>query len=152
MVQSFSGTHEFHPTVWADPDVGLEDPGQADLLTDLIESGRCPRCEGPLSPLPHWLPAGSRLTRCRSIPICGPCGTDEVYEQLDAATGIGWGLSWADMWPIAHEEIEERRTRRMSQTKPAILAGDGRLIAEDGSPQIVDPRNTGGWAQYGGHE
>jgi hypothetical protein len=33
--------------------------------------------------------------------------------------------------------------------KPAILTGDGHLLTEDGSVTVINPCNTGGWAQYG---
>jgi hypothetical protein len=78
-------------------------------------------------------PAGSRITQCRSIPICGPCGSDECFEQLDGAAGIGWGLSAAGEWPVDVEDIVERRDRYMPQRQPAIITGDGNLITEDGS-------------------
>lgn len=147
-VRSFSGTHDFHPTVLADTDA--DEQGNAERIIEDIEAGRCPRCWGPLTRFPHELPAGSRVTRCRSIPICGPCGGDEVYEQCDGAQGIWYGLSSAGEWPISVDDIEERRTRYEQQAKRAILTGDGHLVTEDGSMPIVNPRNTGGWAQYGG--
>jgi hypothetical protein len=37
----------------------------------------------------------------------------------------------------------------MAQMKPAILTGDGHLITDDGVSEVINPRNTGGWAQYG---
>lgn len=109
---------------------------------------RCPRCERPLPQPPEW-PAGSRITACRSIPICGRCGSDEVYEQLDGAQGYGWGLSSAGCWPIPVDEIDERRARYQQQAKPAILTADGHLVTKDGSTPVTNPCNTGGWAQYG---
>jgi len=94
-------------------------------------------------------PAGSRITKCRSIPICGRCGWDEVCEQLDADADIGWGLSSAGCWPLSWEEIEERHDRHQGQMKPAILTADGQLITDDGVFPVMNPCNTGGWAQYG---
>jgi hypothetical protein len=32
---------------------------------------------------------------------------------------------------------------------PAILTGDGHLITGEGVAEVVNPRDTGGWAQYG---
>jgi len=81
--------------------------------------------------------------------ICGRCGSDEAFEAIDAATGHGWGISSAGDWPIPVEEIDERRARHYQQMKPAILTGDGHLITEDGSAPVINPCNTGGWAQYG---
>ncbi len=70
--------------------------------------------------------------------------------MMDAARGIGgWGLSSAGEWPVHIEDIDERHSRYMAQMKPAVLTGDGHLVTEDGSTPIVNPRNTGGWAQHG---
>lgn len=146
-VRTFSGTHDFDPTVLADTDV---EDWQAGYIVTNIKSGLCPRCERPL-PSPPEYPAGSRITECRSIPICGRCGSDEATEGMDAACGIGWGLSPASCWPIPTDEIDERRARWMKQAQPAILSGD-RLITEDGSTPVTIPCNTGGWAQYGTSE
>jgi hypothetical protein len=145
-IHTFSGTHPFHSTVLSDTDA--DEQGNADDIIWNIEHGRCPRCEGQLPTMPEF-PAGSRITKCRSIPICGPCGSDEVYEQVDSAAGIGWGLSSAGEWPVPVEEIDERRDRYQPQMRPAILTGDGHLISQDGVGQVVNPCNTGGWAQYG---
>jgi hypothetical protein len=45
-------------------------------LVALIDAGTCPRCEIPL-PKADELPAGSRVTDCRCIPICRLCGSEE---------------------------------------------------------------------------
>lgn len=145
-VRTFSGTHDFDPTVLADTDA--DEAGTDDDIIWAIETGRCPRCWGPL-PTPPELPAGLRITECRSIPICGPCGSDEAYQQMDAAKGMGWGLSAAGEWPVYDEDIEERRARYQRHMRPAILTADWHLVTEDGSMPITNPRNTGGWAQYG---
>jgi hypothetical protein len=145
-IRTFSGTHAFDPTVLVDTDA---DDCDADNIVWNIEHGRCPRCEGPLPTMPEF-PAGSRITQCRTIPICGRCGSDECFEQVDGASGVGWGLSAASEWPVDVEVIDERRERYMAQMKPAILTTGGHLITDDGVGQIVNPCNTGGWAQYGG--
>lgn len=150
-IQTFSGTHPWHPSVLVDTDADAQ--GNADDIIYDIEHGLCPRCEGPLQRANHDIPAGSRITQCRSIPICYRCGDDEKYEALDAATGQGWGgISAASCWPLPIEEIEERKLRYEKHAVPAILAFDrkrGVLVTEDGVSQVVNPRNTGGWAQYG---
>lgn len=138
-IQSFSGVHPWHPTLLLDTDA--HDEGNADDIIWNIEHGRCPRCEGPLPVMPEY-PAGSRITKCRSIPICGPCGTDEVYEQL------GDGLSSAGAWPLPMREIEERRAWFEGAARPAIVSGDC-LITSDGVGPVSIPCDTGGWAQYG---
>ncbi len=146
-IRTFSGTHAFHPTVLADTDA---DADTAADITEAIEDGRCPRCWGPLPTMPEC-PAGSRITKCRSIPICGRCGSDEAYEQMDLACGIGYGLSCASEWPLDVELITERREDHERAMKPGIgILRNGQIITEDGSMPIVNPRNTGGWAQYGG--
>lgn len=146
MIRTFSGTHDWDPSALIDTDAEME--GNADEIVYNIASGRCPRCEGPLPTLPDY-PAGSRATACRSIPVCGRCGSDEVYENLDAATGKGCGISSVGRWPLDVEEIGERRTRYEQLMKPAILTPDEHLVTEDGSSPVTNPRNTGGWAQYG---
>jgi hypothetical protein len=147
--RTFSGTHPFHLTVLTVlTDTDAYEEGNADQIIEDIEAGRCPRCQGPLPMMPEFR-AGSRITACRAIPICGRCGSDEVYERLDGAQGHGYGLSSAGCWPISNEDIGERRARYQQQAKPAILTGDGHLITEDGAAPVTNPRNTGGWAQYG---
>ena len=116
-LRTFSGTHSWHSSVLNDTDAYEE--GNADEIIDNIESGRCPRCERPLPQPPEW-PAGSRITACRSIPICGRCGSDEVYEQLDGAQGYGWGLSSAGV--LADPRRRDRRAPRPIPT--AGEAGD----------------------------
>jgi hypothetical protein len=41
-VRSFSGTHDWHPSVLND--TGADEEGNADQIIEDIESGRCPRC------------------------------------------------------------------------------------------------------------
>lgn len=138
MIQTFSGTHPWHPTVLADTDA---DEYLAEDIINNIEAGRCPRCERPLPTMPEY-PAGSRITSCRSIPICGRCGTDEVYEQLSA------GLSSAAWWPLPVDEIDARKAEFEAVSTTAILSGDT-LITVEGAAQVVNPCDTGGWAQFG---
>ncbi|MGO9386112.1 MAG: hypothetical protein ACLP4W_29615 [Mycobacterium sp.] len=149
-IRTFSGTHPFHPTVLSDTDADIE--GNSDDIISDIEHGICPRCGGPLPTMPEF-PAGSRITKCRSIPICGRCGSDEVNEQCMAEAGIGWGLSSAGEWPVPTEHIEERRACWDAHSRPAILTvtdGDLHLLDEDGVARVINPLNTGGWARYGG--
>ena len=122
--------------------------GNADEIIDNIESGAAHVVSGRYRSRPNGR-RGSRITACRSIPICGRCGSDEVYEQLDGAQGYGWGLSSAGCWPIPVDEINKRRARYQQQAKPAILTADGHLVTKDGSTPVTNPCNTGGWAQYG---
>jgi hypothetical protein len=104
MVRSFSGTHRFRPQcllcVWgADFATTGQSVSTVEELVRRIDSGRCPRCAGPLaSPLP---PAGSRSTRCRCIPVCTPCGTHEALVQRDGGPGR---FAYVTHWP--HERAE----------------------------------------------
>ncbi len=138
-IQSFSGVHPWHPILLLDTDA--HDEGNADDIIWNIGRGRCPRCEGPLPQMPEY-PAGSRITKCRSIPICGPCGSDEVYEQL------GDGLSSAGAWPLPLSEIKARLAKYEGAARAALASGD-LLITSEGALPLTVPRNTGGWAQYG---
>jgi hypothetical protein len=135
-IRTFSGTHDFDPTVLADTDA--PEQGNADEILWDIWHGICPRCTGPLPAMPEY-PAGSRITHCRTIPICGRCGTDEAYEQHDATMGLGYGLSSAGCWPVERTRIDERRERYMSQATLAVIDVNS----------ITSPRNTAGRAQYG---
>ena len=51
----------------------------AGLLHD-IDHDACPRCQGPTRRSPGEIPAGSRVTSCRCIPICAECETRETHE------------------------------------------------------------------------
>jgi len=55
--------------------------GHVVMVTKTIDDERCPRCLDPL-PEPPIMPAGSRVTECRCIPICSACGTHEVFSDL----------------------------------------------------------------------
>jgi hypothetical protein len=146
-IRTFSGTHDYHPSVLNDTDAPVE--GNADDINWDIEHGRCPRCEGPLLLKPDTKPPGSSITQCRTIPICQRCGEDEIYEDWDANHGIGWGRSPASCWPRPVKEIEERMERWHSQAVVGIPTADGQVISEYGAAPVIIPRNTGGWAQYG---
>lgn len=137
-IRSFSGMHDWHPSALIDTDA--DDGGDPDTIIWNIENSRCPRCERPLPELPEY-PAGSRITACRSIPICGPCGSDEVDH-----------LAPASYWPVDVDEIDARRSRFESFTQTGILELDSDtpvVLTEAGATPIMHPCNTGGWAQYG---
>jgi hypothetical protein len=55
IVRTFSGTHDWHPSVLNDTDAAEQ--GNADEIIENIEHGVCPRCEGPLPTMPEY-PAG----------------------------------------------------------------------------------------------
>jgi hypothetical protein len=148
LVWTFSGTHEFRSTCLADADA--HEQGVADQIVADIDDGRCPRCRRPLTTKPGHLAAGSRVTRCRCIPICSTCGSDEANETVDGMRGIGSGLSAAGHWPIPVEELEGRHARHNQRTEVAIFGVEnGSLIGEHGSIPVINTCDTGGWAQYG---
>lgn len=118
---AFFDGHPFDATVLLDTDVDAG--GDASAIIWNIEHGWCPRCEDPLPDLPEF-PAGSRITACRSIPICRRCGQDEAFEGMDADEGTGDGISGASYWPIAVEEIEERAARWYRRGKLMTIALD----------------------------
>lgn len=140
-MRSFSGVHEFGPDILLDTDA---DPDQADEIVWNVEHGFCPRCEGKL-PKPPEYPAGSRITRCRSIPICGRCGGDEALEgEYEGA------ISAASCWPLRSENItaREEQAARDSEVVTGILLDDS-IITTSGVSPIRLREHPGGWAEFG---
>ena len=151
MTASFSGAHPFRPQCLLDAFGNPDD----DLLTDVIrliegvDRGECPRCRGPLPQAPG-LPAGSRLTRCRCIPVCGPCGDHEGIPASWRANYIGAEVD--DLgWLIDPAEREEERAAFYAAhpPQPAILGPAGVLVTEDGAGPIAGRPRPGGWAEFG---
>jgi hypothetical protein len=65
-------------------DRGIVGHALVGLLHD-IDHGACPRCQGPMRGFRSQIPAGSRVTWCRCIPICADC---ETLETREAAIGV----------------------------------------------------------------
>jgi hypothetical protein len=78
-IESFSGAHPFRPLCLAEL---LDDPDQVYDITAMIDLGHCPRCEERMLPQRPNYPAGSRVTRCRCIPICSACGSHEAFVAI----------------------------------------------------------------------
>ncbi|GMA24678.1 hypothetical protein GCM10025864_24370 [Luteimicrobium album] len=90
-MQSFSGTHAYDPAHVVDRfELAAGEPllgGELEavrryvdgMFTFEIETGSCPRCEGPLD---VETAAGSRVTTCRCVPICTECGLDEALGEI----------------------------------------------------------------------
>jgi hypothetical protein len=132
-IRSFSDTHDWDPDVLNDTDT---DASTASMIIDNIEHGRCPRCAGPL-PQPPDIPAGSRITQCRSIPICSHCGSEEADEFMLAFRRIGRGMLAASEWPVRPKDQRDEGFEAKAARVPL-------------SPSAAkNPHNTGGWAQYG---
>jgi hypothetical protein len=60
----------------------------AGLLHD-IDHDACPRCQGRSRTSPTEIPAGSRVTSCRCIPICAEC---EARETKEASIGVVYSV------------------------------------------------------------
>lgn len=154
MSNSYSGAHPFRPQcalrsiAEAFPDIEGAGQSFAADVTAKIDSGICPRCSGPL-PTGNIFPAGSRLTRCRCIPICDRCGSDEVYE-LVSRTGR---LSGVWQWPVGKSAITRRRNKFKAQCTPASIVADGHgggvVLDDEGVTQIKLRPNPGGWLEFG---
>jgi hypothetical protein len=141
MTRSFSGTHEFFPQCLAE--LLDEEPEQINNIRKDIEAGCCPRCWGAL-PSPPVSPAGSRVTRCRCVPICGPCGEHEAM-----------GLVHPGDWPLEPDDVRDELEEwyRQAETTTGIITGgpDGApvLITEQGATTPKLRPHSGGWAEFG---
>lgn len=80
-IVSFSGAHPFRPSCLADLGMVMDEVAE---ITLAVDAGDCPRCGASLPE--NCLAAGSRMTRCRCVPVCGECGTDEARLE---AVGSG---------------------------------------------------------------
>lgn len=152
-IESFSGTHAYNPTCarasveldWFEEfEIGLNVLSQvhADGVTERLETGICPRCDGPID---LERTAGSRVTTCRCIPICPACGEDEAFQPA-----LGRPMSRIWQWPISRGHRTRRRNKVMEQSvvTTGILSGST-LITEDGAHPIQLRANSGGWAEHG---
>lgn len=143
--RSFSGTHpyrsecvrgivELTASLNEVPDAAMQADAMAGYVDGALEQGCCPRCGGPLLPDDHpdvWMPAGSRETLCRCIPICGECGGDEATCDVSILS-----------WPIDAEDMHHRRAEMMKHFAPV------ELTPEDVA-KIRPARMTGGWGELG---
>jgi hypothetical protein len=155
-IQSFSGAHPYRPQCVIDVianewleyglDVTKRATEMAVTITVKIDAGTCPRCNGVLD---LDMCAGSRATRCRCVPICGRCGSDEGNQTI-----LGTGMSQAWRWPLRKGDITRRRNKvdAMGETVIALMVpGDGALsmLTEDGVSQVKMRPNPGGWLEFG---
>jgi hypothetical protein len=148
-MRSFSGAHPFRPQCAIDRLAGLdEDETEEQVLriTNEIDSGRCPRCGGPL-PRPPTFPAGSEVTACRCIPICGMCGDHETMMDVEFALAKVAGEDFPEIkdgledWPIAGvvEDMERRITQPPTNVETAKVSFN----------QIATPPPMSGWSKFG---
>jgi hypothetical protein len=75
---------ERHLDRQGETDRGIVSHALVGLLHD-IDHGACPRCQGRLRGFRSQIPAGSRVTSCRCIPICSDC---ETLETREASIGV----------------------------------------------------------------
>lgn len=154
-LRSFSGTHAYRPTCVSgaaklaavtdfgfDPvdDAALEKIGAhwAEVVAGRLDRGQCPRCRGALPELPE-LPAGSRVTACRCIPICGSCGADEATYPLPL---------WR--WPTSRSAVSRRRNKLLREFPPqSAILHDGSVIDVTGAQEFKMREHPGGWAEFG---
>ncbi|UGQ59869.1 hypothetical protein LSF60_10565 [Rhodococcus pyridinivorans] len=143
MTRSFSGRHGFNATCLIDV-CSIDDIARVE---EDITDGTCPRCWGRL-PEPPEYPAGSRVTSCRCIPICGTCGTDESDESLSDG-----GISDPSLWPIDRDEIDARRAWMLANSRMVVLdIGSMQALDENGVTAVHPRPNPSGWAEFGRDE
>lgn len=148
--ESYSGTHPYRPQCAIESitrdDWGFDATSVATdwvvSVTQQVDQGVCARC-GEDFPGGDVLPAGSRLTACRCIPVCGPCGEDEANQQI-----LGREVSPVWKWPVRKSDRTKRRNKVMEHAEPAILSGDT-ILTEHGATKVDLTPRSGGWAQYG---
>ena len=160
MIRTFSGMHAFRQSCLRfEIERGLNDEAQAgngdvdeiesdadeieEQLLALIETEKCPRCEGGYQE--KEIPSGSRVSACRCIPVCWRCGRQEPH------------VLWApNAWPIGQDIAAFIDTQLAQGMKPAMLVrgsdGTTKLLHEDGVGDVDMTPSTGGWLQFGSDE
>ena len=155
--RSFSGAHPFRPqcvidaivSVWAaaDADLDVKDMARdnAATITTKIDGGVCPRCDDPLD---LGNTAGSRVTRCRCVPVCPACGADEAHQGL-----LRTGLSAPWRWPIRRGDRTKRRNKVASRSSLApLVMGEGgsmSLLTDKGVSEVRMRPHPGGVMEFG---
>jgi len=118
--------------------------GYAEVLTKRwVSVGCCPRCGSGL-PKPPVSPAGSRVTACRCIPICGTCGEHEALSTTSPSE-----------WPLDPEDVREQMAQWLATgtSSLALLAPEGDdcycVVDGDGVTPVRPRQHPGGWAEFG---
>jgi hypothetical protein len=157
VINSFSGAHPFRPQCIiteledADPDeflpefAAISPVDRAHAMTVGMDHGFCPRCLGPLPEEPIK-PAGSRITSCRCVPVCGQCGEDEV---LLAMGGTAPSIT---LWPVRRTLMLERLGVWRQAATAGVIAGgaDGPVVIEEtGVTKVKAGPPSGGWLEFG---
>jgi hypothetical protein len=151
MRRSFSGAHPFRPQCLVTALEPSSDPKgealveRATHLVGEIDRGRCPRCGGPLSTA-SGLPAGSRVTACRCVPICGSCG---AHEALFGGQAVQWASE--RFTPESVTADLERASAKATTVIAMIIKDDEGMKMLDNSgvwPVELRP-HPGGWLEFG---
>jgi len=110
-VSTFSGAHPFRPqcvieALERDHDLTHDEQVEvAAQMVECIEDGRCPGCgqrNAAFEVDSTLMPAGSRATACRCIPICPACG--ELEGMTMPPTPSGWSAFDYDDAPDSDEQ------------------------------------------------
>jgi hypothetical protein len=102
-----------------------------ETLVQMIDAGRCPRCEDPLPSVP----AGSKATPCRCIPVCSSCGDQEDFALISALS-----------WPL---DAEEREECDYEYEEALCRIGEKVTTMEVETSTLELQEHPGGWAEYG---
>lgn len=154
-IDSFSGTHLYDIDCvktsveldWIDQDVF--DDARLDELSSswarrvnrAVTESTCPRCGDKFDE--HLVPAGSRVTICRCIPICSACGEDEAFQEM-----LNNEISRVWQWPVSKSARTRRKNKVMANGRLATMVGD-QVLSKDGVTRIKPRPHPGGWAEYG---
>lgn len=154
MTESFSGCHPYSPhclEFQLDTDqleLEIEDAAAGTMavatITNLVHLGLCPRCgEGDLQEEGGLQPVGSRVTRCRCIPVCSTCGT---HEAIPGNQVTPW------CWPLDPGEIEAELDLVCATSTATVMqveTGAPLVLSDDGVDQVQLRPHPGGWAEFG---
>jgi hypothetical protein len=143
LIQSFSGAHPFRPQCLVEGCLHATSPTNlergiaiAQVLVESIDSRSCPRCGAALPTRPE-LPAGSRVTSCRCIPICGRCGQHEAFEGF--LKGDRYAVTPPTRWPIRQGIISRDVNRLQKNSTPSTITLNDLRPAD----------SLTGWAEFG---
>lgn len=152
-MRTWSGQHPFTPeclrTAYESAVVGRPDlPSPNDFVAQVlaaVEAGCCPRCSGPLCP-PEGsqdIAGGSRVAKCRCVPICPQCSTREgLGPGMDLPPGT---LIEFPFWPGDGERERVAFEAALNASlMPFFVNEDGHMVVTDSGEAVrLRPRHTG---------
>jgi hypothetical protein len=153
-VQTFSGAHPFRPACLlsayresSDEEVDCTDE-VAVLIERYIDRGLCPRCGRRYQE--REMPAGSRVTSCRCIPVCRECGRAEALEGFALAeingpedSALLGMIGPVCEWPIDADE------QTMAIAEFDLRHTSGAPFADVPVSDIQEREHPGGWLEHG---